>query len=394
MQHTNAFDRNITLFKVFWMFRDPLFWAPILISYLNHVGHMSIPSIYAMEAIVVMGLVILEIPTGALADLIGRKRTMLIGFVLNIVGLIALICASTPLVAWTSNIVWTIGAALISGADTSLLFESLQKRGREGEFKKVLGRVFSSYLIFVGFGSLVAGFLYDIHPRLPMLLSLPGMIAAFVSVILMKEANGRGKYVFREQVRLMKESVRFVLGQKQVLWAVSLMMLVTGVSRVWFFTYNPYYELVHLDVRWYGVAFFLMNVISWGTSRWAHEIEERFGERASFACMVAFLAVPILLMGSFVMIPMAFMTLLQSFVRGYERPFFDYFMHSHVHSENRATVLSVQSAARGFASSVGLWLFGGLLLSWSLPASLQLLGIVAGVGGALFLMSYKRVFHK
>ncbi|MFH1188501.1 MAG: hypothetical protein V1652_01495 [bacterium] len=135
-----------------------------------------------------------------------------------------------------------------------------------------------------------------------------------------------------------------------------------------------------------------MNVISWATSRWAHEIEEKFGEGLSFFCMVIFIALPIFLMGRIVATPVVLATLFHSVIRGYEKPFFDYFMHRNVGSEQRATVLSVQSAARQFAGSIGLWVFGIVLAATSLPVVLQIIGVMMGVGGIVFLVTFRRVF--
>lgn len=353
---------------------------------------MSLASFYLMEAIVIFGLVALEVPTGALADLIGRKKMILIGYGLTILGFIVFLSAYDPLMIWIGNIIWTIGFACISGADTSLLFESMQNLDESHLFKKVFGKAISRHMMLVSLGSLAGGFLYAIHPRLPMLLSLPGMIVAFTAVFLMKEPNGRGRCVLKEQLSLIRDSFAFVLRKRHLLWMIGFMVFIFAIGRVWFYTYNPYYEMTGLDVRWYGVLFFLSNVFAAITSNWAHEIEERIGEFASLACMIALLSVPIFLMGTIIALPLVLATLLHSFIRGYERPFFDSFMHKHVVSKNRATVLSVQSAARGLIGASALWIFGGLLALYPLPSLLQMVGVFVGITGIFFLITYKKIF--
>ncbi|MFH1188502.1 MAG: MFS transporter [bacterium] len=233
--NTTAMRRNILLFHIFLVCRDPLFWAPILISYVHHVGHMEFAAIYVMEAIVVLGLVFLEIPTGALADLIGMKKTIVIGYSLSIIGLIFFLCMYNPFTVWMSNIVWSVGAVLISSADTSLLFESMKKIKEESHFKKVMGKAFSGHLLVTAIGSFASGFLYKINPRLPIALSLPVMVVALIATIGMKEPNGRGTYVIKDQLRLIKDSVTFVWKSDKLVWAIAFMMLISGVSKVWFF---------------------------------------------------------------------------------------------------------------------------------------------------------------
>ncbi|HPN81500.1 MAG TPA: hypothetical protein PK412_03070, partial [bacterium] len=72
-------NRNVVLYYFFQLLREPLFWGPILISYIRHVSQMSLSEIYIMEATCLIGIMLLEIPSGALADLLGRRRTIFIG---------------------------------------------------------------------------------------------------------------------------------------------------------------------------------------------------------------------------------------------------------------------------------------------------------------------------
>ena len=78
METRNA-RRNVILYKLFVMFNEPLFWGPILIISLQNLAHMSLPDIYFMESAVMIICVALDIPAGALADVIGRKKTLIIG---------------------------------------------------------------------------------------------------------------------------------------------------------------------------------------------------------------------------------------------------------------------------------------------------------------------------
>ena len=390
--HTASLKRTIFLYRLFWMFKEPFFWAPIIITYINHVGGMSIPEIYIMEAVVVIGLVVLEIPTGALADLVGRRRVLHWGATMNMVNVIFLAFASTPLMIWISNIFWMIGFALISGADSAFLFDALKREGREAEYKKISGKAIGDGFFFVAFGSLAAGFLYSIDPRLPIALSAPFVAVSSFAAFFFPEADRREPYSARAQLRIMKESVATVFSKARLLWIAGFTMFIAVVGKLWFFTYNPYYELVGLDVKWYGAVFFGMNVAAWLTSRNAHAIEARLGERGSCIAMALCISIPIVLMGAVAALPLVAMTLAQNFVRGYQRPFLEHFLHRHVRSENRATVLSVQSALVGFASSIGLWTFGVVLGFVDLPHALMLLGGSAFVLGALIILTYKRIF--
>ncbi|KKS30668.1 MAG: major facilitator superfamily [Parcubacteria group bacterium GW2011_GWC2_42_11] len=123
--------RNITLYKWYVVFREPLMWGPILISCLTELGHMKLGEIYFMEAIVLFGYIFLEPPSGALADLIGRKKMVVIGAGCEVVSIAWFACIQTPFDVWSANIVWMIGASFSSGANTSLIYDTLAELDRE-----------------------------------------------------------------------------------------------------------------------------------------------------------------------------------------------------------------------------------------------------------------------
>jgi hypothetical protein len=69
-------------------------------------------------------------------------------------------------------------------------------------------------------------------------------------------------------------------------------------------------------------------------------------------------------------------------------------LHRYLDSENRATVISIKSAASGFSQFVMLTLFGVLLGIYSLPICLMIMGGIMTVGGLFFILTYKKVFSK
>ncbi len=384
-------ERNIRLYKRYLTFNEPLLWGPILISCLIHLGQMELADIYVMEAVVVLGFIFLEVPSGALADLIGRKKTVVLGSVLHLVSMIWFALVRSPMDVWGANITWMIGASLCSGADSALLYDSLKEAGREHEYKRIEGGSVGNRLLIVAFCSLVTGFMAESNLRIPLLLSLPGVLFSTVSTFFFTEPRAMRTYAAREHFDLMKVSVLFVANHRTVKWIIGFSMLIGVSSKIWFFTYNPYFELVELPLKYYGVIFFLLNVVAWFFSRYAYVMEKHLSERKLIIMMVAMMGIPILFMGSVVAIFSVGIVLLQNAVRGFERPFFGAFLNNHLNSENRATVISIKSAVSGFAQFVGLGIFGVLINNLSLPLCLQILGVTVLVLGTFGVLKHRQI---
>jgi MFS family permease len=345
-----------------------------------------------MESIVLVGMIFLQVPTGALADLIGRKKTVIIGSILYLASVAWFAFIHSPFGVWGANIVWMLGASLCSGADSAFLYDSLKEVGRESDYKKIDGEAASNQLIIVAVCSLAAGYLAQFSLRLPLILSIPGVLFSSILPFFFKEPPMTKKITAKEQMNIMKVSVLFVANHKEVKWIIGFMTLINVVSKVWFFTYNPYFELVRLNLKYYGVVFFTLNVIAWFFSRYAHYISEKIKERNIAILLVLLIGTPIIFMGSVVRVLSVCMVFPQNIVRGFMRPFFGEFLNRHLNSENRATVLSVQSAVSGLAQFVALGGFGFLLVSWGLPFCLQILGVTVLIFGGLAILKYKKIF--
>lgn len=385
-------ERNIVLFKIFQVFHEPLFWGPVLIYYMMHVGKMALADIYIMEAVVLVISIVLEIPTGALADMIGRRKTMLIG-ALFLLGDIAILgIASNPLMVWISDIVWALGFAFMSGADTSFLYDTLKSLGRGNEYKGIIGRSTCYRLVLIAVCSLFAGYIAEINIRLPLILCLPSMILMVVIVYLFKEPESGNGYKFRKQLTLMRDGILHAIFTPRLLWIVVFSAFIAAISKAWFFTYNPYFEKVEISLQYYGYIFFLLNIIAAIFSYNAEKMNAKFSNSQSVAGMVVFLGFPILAMGVFLSQWAISMIFIQNIVRGYFRPFIDHMMHDFIDSEKRATVASVKAATAEGAEVVALGIFSVLLKNYTLDASLIMLGGFTLIAGVVLIAHYKKVF--
>lgn len=386
---------NVFLYQLYVIFNEPLFWGPILIISLQKLAGMSLSEIYYMEAVVLCICVLLDIPSGALADVIGKKRTIIVGRIFLFGSMLFFVTMKNPLEAWIGNILWAIGYTLQSGADTSLLYETLKERGREDEYKKVQGKAVGARLVLVAFCSLAFGFLAEIDLRLPLFLCVPFVLIPLVAACFWKEPIQSQTYSLCKQVETLSEGISFVFRSVAVRWMVGFAALIMSTSKVWFFTYNPYFELVGVPIAHFGTIFFLLNIVAWLSSHYAYKIEQVLGEKNCILMTVLCVGGPIILMALIPIYPFAYLVVVQNIVRGFMRPFYEDYIHNHVSTtENgniRATVMSAQTTVANLTAIAGLAGFGLLTGHLSLLHSLLILGSICL---ALGLLSYWLYLHK
>ncbi len=176
MAITKIADRNIQTFFYTEGFRSLVFTIPVWIAYLQE--RITIPQISMYLAIGFATQLILELPTGALADLIGRRKTVILGHIIDFVqyGLFAF-AITFPQFAILSVLSGT-AEALRSGSLEALVYDSLKQEKRESEFQSVMAKMGKWFQIGLMTGTLLGGFMASWWVALPYLASSFAVLCA------------------------------------------------------------------------------------------------------------------------------------------------------------------------------------------------------------------------
>jgi len=292
---------------------------------------------------------------------------------------------------WIGNILWAIGASLESGSNESILYENIE--GKEGHsFKKVLGKSIGYRLAAIAVGSLLVTPLSMLSLRTPIVLSVPFVCIPFFAILLFKEERiARHPYSARTHINTIVNGILHVYRSREIRWIISFGIILGCVAKIWFFSYNPYFELVHIPIKWFGVIFCVMNCIAWISSTYAESIEQHIGERNSILLLFSVITLPVICMGVFVHPALAAMVLLPNIMRGFIRPFKSDYINRRIGNEARSTILSTESAIVQLSGVISLYLFGIVLDHTSLPNALVILGLVALVLSYLNFKSYRKL---
>lgn len=391
--YSKSVERNIRLFIWFRILREPILWGPILILFIVNIGKMPLAEVYFMEALVTIVMIFSEIYSSPWADLLGRKKTMIVGTFISFLAVIIFMVVQSPLEVWIANILIMVGYSIVSGADEAFLADTLKSAGREGELTKIYGLSNSYRFFLVAIGSIFAGYLYEINPRLPIALSIPPLFVSFVLLLFLKEPKRQRRASHKEHFNLMKISILFMVNHKKIKWIITYLALVVIASKLWFFSYNPYFELVEIEPRFFGWIFFGLNLVAWLSSRYAYKIQRIFSEKQIMTAIIFIISIPMFLMGTYVSQIAALLVFTENIARGFRDPFFSSLINRHLDSKNRATVLSMKSAAIALVSAISLFLFGIVLNIFSLPSSLQLLSLIIIIIGLYLILRYNKVFQ-
>ena len=134
---------NIRMFIAFRIFFNARFYYPVFTILFLDFG-LTISQFAILNAVWAGTIVLMEVPSGALADIWGRRNLLILSSILMILELL-LLCI-VPLghptllfaIFLVNRVLSGIAEAAASGADEAIAFDSLKEAGMEAEWSKVL----------------------------------------------------------------------------------------------------------------------------------------------------------------------------------------------------------------------------------------------------------------
>ena len=113
----------------------------------------------------------MELPTGALADMFGKRLSVLLSYLLTAIGMFIIPFAHTFTQFLLIETLVGIGSALFSGAQEALLYDSLKQDGKEADFGKVMTKNGFWYQIALMISTGLGGVMYSYGHLVPFIAS-------------------------------------------------------------------------------------------------------------------------------------------------------------------------------------------------------------------------------
>ncbi len=368
---------NIWKYYVFNAFRELLFFAPIIVLFLQENG-LSFTEIMILQSFFSICIVLLEVPTGAVADKIGRKQSMIYGSGSLVLGAIIYGSAFNFYHFMAAELTWALGLSLISGADSALLFDTLKILKRENEFKKHEGRAKALLLVFAGLGALIGAFIGAIKLRYAVIYSAIPMACCFIFSFWFKEPQHYIKVNKPKYWHLIFQSFKFVSKHKLIRWYVIFTALTFG-SHIMFWAYQPFLIMSGWEVYQFGFIFVIFNITAAIGSTLSDRFENTFGKFNSLIIISLFIIIPFFTL-PFYAVKLGFLFILfHQLVRGLLNPILNHAILEYTFADKRATVLSIKSLIYRMTFTLVGPVFGYAIDALTLLQAIFLFGIISTI---------------
>ncbi|WP_261305628.1 MFS transporter [Paenibacillus andongensis] len=324
---------------------------------------MTIQMVVFTEIIYALTIVLLEIPTGIMADKWGRKRMLVLSAMLRCSEFLILLYATEfwhfALVVFLAG----VSRSASSGSENALLYDSLKLQGKASTFEKQLGRLnacdFASAILAALCGSLLAS---KFSLELNYWISLGSTLIAFaLSLLLIEPAAGSEDSSVEEAIPFktyMAMSLRFFRTNPSVS-IVLLSAMVTGAALGYIYEFwQLYVSRLGIPVIYFGVLSAAIMLLQLPGNLMAHVLIRWFSYKALIFMIMAVFAVGftyVAISKDFIgLTAMLFICLFS----GVMEPIASGYLHHRTNSSMRATIDSFQSLGENLVHTLAGLGFG------------------------------------
>ncbi len=368
--------RRFVLFTVFYNARA---YYPVLAILFLDLG-LTLDQFVLLNLIWAGVIFLFEVPSGALADTIGRKKLLVTAAALMVLEMLCLLLAprggGTLLIGLCvlNRILSGLSEACASGADEALAYDSLAETGRAESWDKLLATTMRWRSVGFVIAMILGGLIYDPEPmnrwlpagwqvspdlahRLPVAVVLGQALVCLLITLRMVEpprhGDSKAGNTCKDAIQLTLKTARWVFTNPKTLVVVVIGLAIDSVVRNFATITSSYYRLIELPEWSYGFIGAALGLLGWFVPANAAKLNRRFSTLTNLG-----IAAGVALLGLAALVPawpvfgllpaMLLMTMMGFLGFTVSRA-----LHAETDSSKRATVLSV----KGLAFNLGYGLF-------------------------------------
>lgn len=246
-------QRNLILLNIYTYLINLVFLLPVIVPFYRDELGLNFHQFLIGETVFAAVVIICEVPTGWLADIWGRKLTILAASLTALLGYACVGFADGMAQAVLGQAIIGVAVSLHSGTLNALLYDSLLACGRADECRRREGLRHGLNLYAVASGSVIGGIAYQFDHFLPVWLELGALTLALCVGLFITEPPRATRVVEKNPLYDVIETVRFTLhGHRDIGVLVILAALIFSTTKLFLWAQQPYYEALHIPEGVYG----------------------------------------------------------------------------------------------------------------------------------------------
>jgi MFS family permease len=375
---------NVRYFVAFRVFFNARFYYPVFTILFLDFG-LTLQQFALLNVAWAATIVLLEVPSGALADTVGRRNLLVFAASLMVVEMLLLCFAPMGnlnllfVIFLVNRVLSGTAEAAASGADEAIAYDSLKQEGQVSDWGAILEKQMRlqsiAFIVAMSLGAAVYDptlmgrvgqwlgikirFTQELTLRFPLYLTLLMAIMTLYTTLRMKNVcdvddvdtpaeKGRGNTII-QSFKLTFQAGRWILNTPFALVVILSALVFDHTARMVITLTSQYYRLIHLPEASFGLIGSGMAALGIFIPRTAKKLAERHSPKTNLGIMFVLTLIGLFMMTLFLPV-IGLLPILFLFSGMYLLMFFSsYYLNRITNSSQRATVLSFKGLSLNLA---------------------------------------------
>lgn len=350
----------------------------VMIPYFTIWGGLSFFQIMILQSYFTFMIFLLEIPSGAIADFLGRNKALSLSSLSLIFATVFYSLVPNFWLFVLAETFWALGIALMSGTDEAFMYNTLKVLGQEKELPKYMARnrtmTMVAGIISAPLGSVVAE--YVSLQFTMMLLGYIYGLAFFVSFTFKDPHFKNNNHHSEPYLKIIKDGFRELKTNKILRILCFDRVLMESLIFLLFWLYQVYLGALNVPIVYFGFVASAVSVVNIIFMNVIPAISKKMKNKMALLITVELICGFAYILLGFTFNPiLGVLLILLVVATGYPR-FLIYMngINKQVESENRATVLSTINMFTSFIRALILP-FIGIIVEWNIFAVFIFIGV-------------------
>jgi len=364
---------------------------PIIVLFFQEHG-LTLTEVMILQSIYSFSVALFEIPSGYIADIFGRKKTIVLSTIFTFIGFLVFSFFGGFYAFAIAQVLVGIGGSLMSGSDSAIIYDTLLETSSKNTYTKIEGRSYAIGNFSEAFAGILGGFLAVGSIYMPIYVQTSILFFSIPIAFTLIEPTMHKENKLDRSFKAVLQVVKFAMVDNQKLkWLIiySSAMGVATLSMAWFA--QPFFKSINIPLAYFGILWAVLNFSAGITSFNAHQLDKKDNNYKILFYLSLAMPISFLFLGYNSSVFGLIFILLIYLLRGIVTPILRNAINENTTSNKRSTVLSVRSLMIRISFAISAPILGYIADNYSLAISFYALAIVVAFFSILSAIKLNRI---
>ena len=276
---------NMKLYTLYVIFgSDLLFYYGVKILFFSQVKHISDADIVFLSTVFALASLVSLVFANFINNKTSNRKTLIIGDVINAISMLVLIVGNGFVQMAIAEMLNAVAFALKNISTGPMLEESIPKTDKKSEiFSRIYGKAYFKYCIFSAIATVVAGFLYNVNPYVPMILCLICTVISGIISFNFKEISKEQRNKQKDLIKVvkeLKEGFTYTIKSKRIRALLLALGFMWGIFILYMTYQTTLLKNMNISAASIGVIAMFLEIIKGYGGRFANQYNKKLKNKS------------------------------------------------------------------------------------------------------------------